>query len=61
MFCVMEYGKNIGTIKTLFLDMNQAVGFANKIMSYSGRFYRTIGNYKWYCIETREFIAIKKA
>ncbi len=60
MFYVMEYGKNIGTIKTLFLDLKQAVGFANKIISCSGRPYRTIGNHKWYCMETKEFIKIEK-
>jgi len=58
MFCVMEYGENIGTVKTLFPDVERAFGFANRIMQCSGRIYRTIGKYQWFCAETQEYIRI---
>ena len=58
MYCVMEYGENIGTVKTLFKDIKNALGFAKKIMQSSSHVYRSIDKYEWYCSETEEFVKI---
>jgi hypothetical protein len=54
----MEYGENIGTVKTLFRDVKNALGFAKRIMQWSGHVYQSIDKYQWYCSETREFVKI---
>ena len=58
MYCVMEYGENIGTVKTLFKDIKNALGFAKQIMQSSRHAYRSIDKYEWYCSETKEFVKI---
>jgi hypothetical protein len=54
----MEYGENIGTVKTLFKDIKNALGFANQLMHWSGHVYQSIDKYQWYCSETKEFVKI---
>ncbi|UCH20959.1 MAG: hypothetical protein JSU83_20970 [Deltaproteobacteria bacterium] len=60
MFCVLEYGENIGTVRKLFPDMKKALCFAKQVMDHSGRVYRTAGKHKWFCIEKKEYLKIEK-
>lgn len=59
MYCVTEYGENIGTLKNLFREKKQACDFAQRLMGFSGEKYRRIGEDKWYCIEKKEFIRVQ--
>jgi hypothetical protein len=43
MVCVIEYGENIGTLKNLFRDLQQAIGFAKQIIEFSENYYECIG------------------
>jgi len=56
---VIEYGDNIGTLKNLFRDLPQAVRFARRIMNFTDNKYESIGSYKWYCAEKKEYIKIE--
>jgi hypothetical protein len=56
---VVEYGDNIGTLKNLFGDLQQAVVFVKRIMNFTGNRYQMIGPYKWYCHEKQEYIKIE--
>jgi hypothetical protein len=58
MYCVTEYGENIGTLKNLFREKKHACEFAQRIMGFSDQKYRCIGEDKWYCIEKNEFIRV---
>jgi hypothetical protein len=58
MFSVLEYGDNIGTLKNLFWDRQQAVVFAKKIIDLSDNKYEYAGPYQWYCSEKQEYIKI---
>ena len=55
---VIEYGDHIGTLKNLFLDLQQAVVFAKKIIAVSDNRYEPVGRYLWYCREKQEYIRI---
>jgi hypothetical protein len=35
MICVVEYGKNIGTLRNIFPDKQQALAFAQRIIALS--------------------------
>jgi hypothetical protein len=59
MVSVIEYGDNIGTLKNLFTDLPQAVCFAKRIMNVADNKYESIGSYKWYCAEKKEYIKIE--
>ncbi len=59
MVSVVEYGDNIGTLKDLFWDRQQAVMFVEKIIGLSNNKYLCIGPYQWYCQEKREYIKIE--
>ena len=59
MFSVTEYGNDIGTLKNLFLDQQQAVEFARMIIGLSDNYYEYLGSNQWYCSEKREFIKIE--
>ena len=56
---VIEYGDNIGTLKNIFGDRQEAIDFAKKIISYSDNRYESIGQYKWFCQEKKEYIKIE--
>jgi hypothetical protein len=55
----VEYGDNIGTLKNLFRDRQQAVMFAEKIIAWSNNEYLRIEPYHWYCQDKREYIKIE--
>ena len=59
MVSVLEYGDNIGTLKNLFWDRQQAVVFAKKIIDLSDNNYEYIGPNQWYCHEKQEYIKIE--
>ena len=59
MICVVEYGKHIGTLRNIFPDKQQALAFAQRIIALSDGKYQSIGPYKWYCREKKEFVKIE--
>jgi len=59
MICVVEYGENIGTLRNLFPDRQQALVFARQIIALSDDKYRCIGPHQWYCRETKEYLKIE--
>jgi len=58
MISVVEYGKNIGTLKNIFWDLPQAVIFAKRIIAFSDNSYDCIGRYQWCCRAKQEYIKI---
>ena len=42
MVCVLEYGKNIGTLRNIFQDMQQAAVFAKKLIEFADDEYTCI-------------------
>jgi hypothetical protein len=60
MFCVKEYGDNIGTLKNYFLDLNQAMKFVEKVIKISGCKYRCTGPNEWHCRGKEEFLKIEQ-
>ena len=61
MVSVVEYGEHIGTLKNLFVDMNDAVNFAGRLMAASESDYEPFGPDQWYCHETGEYLKIEIA
>ena len=61
MICVVEYGKNIGTLRNLFRDFQQAQIFAEQIIALSGNKYERIGPNQWYCHEKNEYVKIENS
>jgi hypothetical protein len=59
MVCVDEYGKNIGTLRNLFRDLQQAVVFAKQIIEFADEEYTCVGTYKWFCEKKNEYVEIK--
>jgi hypothetical protein len=59
MICVLEYGENIGTLRNLFRDFQQANVFAKQIIENADEQYTCIGSNKWFCKEKKEYIEIK--
>lgn len=59
MFCVKEYGENIGTLRNLFPDIQQALVFAKQVIALSDEEYKSIGPHQWYCQEKREYVKIE--
>ena len=59
MFCVVEYGENIGTLRNLFPDIQQALVFAEQIIALSDKEYKSIGPHQWYCQEKKEYVKIE--
>ncbi len=55
MVCVDEYGKNIGTLRNLFRDLQQAVVFAKQIIEFADEEYTCVGTYKWFCEKKNEY------
>ena len=58
MVSVIEYGKNIGTLRNLFRDVEQAQIFVERIIEISGNAYENIGPNQWYCPEKNEYVKI---
>ena len=59
MVCVIEYGENIGTLKNLFRDLQQAVGFVKNIIEFSEDEYAYIGKNQWHCPDKNEYVKIE--
>ena len=58
MVCVVEYGKDIGTLRNLFRDLQQAQVFARQIIALSDNNYESVGPNQWYCQEKNEYVKI---
>ena len=56
---VLEYGNNIGTLKNIFGDLQQALKFAKTIIDFSENTYESVGTYHWYCSDKQEYIKIE--
>ena len=61
MVCVIEYGENIGTLRNLFRDFQQAQIFAKQIIALSDQNYECIGPNQWYCPEKKEYVKIENS
>lgn len=59
MVCVLEYGSNIGTLRNIFQDMQQAAIFARQIIDLADEDYTCIAANKWYCAKKNEYVEIK--
>jgi hypothetical protein len=59
MVWVDEYGEDIGTLRNLFDDLQQAVVFAKQIIESADDEYTCVGNYKWFCEKKNEYVEIK--
>ena len=59
MICVVEYGENIGTLRNLFPDKQQALAFAQRIIALSDGEFQCVGQHQWYCREKNEFVKIE--
>ncbi len=59
MVCVLEYGDNIGTLRNLFRDLDQATIFAKHIIDLSEAEYTCVATNKWYCAEKNEYVEIQ--
>lgn len=60
MFCVREYGENIGTLRNYFRDLNRALQFVEKIICSSKTKYKTVGPHEWYCRTKKEYVKIEE-
>ena len=58
MVCVVEYGKDIGTLRNLFRDLQHAQIFAEQIIALSDNKYESVGPNQWYCQEKNEYVKI---
>ena len=59
MVCVLEYGDNIGTLRNIFLDLQQATVFAKQLIDLADDEYTCIATNKWYCETKNEYVEIK--
>ncbi len=59
MICVLEYGENIGTLRNLFRDEQQALIFAKHIIALSKEEYTCIATNKWYCAKKDEYVEVQ--
>ena len=59
MICVLEYGENIGTLRNLFRDEQQAIVFAKHIIDLSEEEYTCIAANKWYCAKKKEYVEVQ--
>ena len=58
MVCVLEYGENIGTLRNIFRDLQQAIAFAKQIIEIAEEEYTCIGTHKWFCEVKNEYVEI---
>ena len=61
MISVIEYGENIGTLKNLFLNHEQALNFVIRLIEWSKNEYEHIGLNLWFCTDKKEYIKIEVA
>ena len=61
MICVLEYGENIGTLRNLFQELQQAEVFARQLIDLADEEYICIAKNKWYCEKKNEYVEIKDA
>lgn len=61
MICVVEYGENIGTLRNLFRDFQQAQIFVKQIIALSDDIYECIGPNQWYCQVKNEYVKIESS
>jgi hypothetical protein len=59
MISVVEYGENIGTLRNIFSDRQQALVFAKQLMALSDEDYQCIGPNHWYCRVKKEYVIIE--
>ena len=59
MVCVLEYGENIGTLRNLFQDLQQATVFAKQLIDLADEEYTCIAKNKWFCKKKNEYVEIK--
>jgi hypothetical protein len=59
MVCVLEYGKDIGTLRNIFHDTEQATYFVKQIIDFADEQYTCIATNKWYCENKNEYLEIK--
>ena len=59
MICVIEYGENIGTLRNLFQDFQQALIFAEQLIELSNDNYESIAPNQWYCQAKKEYVKIE--
>jgi len=59
MVCVDEYGENIGTLRNLFRNLQQAVVFAKQIIELADEEYTCGGPNKWFCKKKNEYEEIR--
>jgi hypothetical protein len=59
MVCVLEYGENIGTLRNLFQDLQQATVFAKRLIETAEDEYTCIAKHKWFCEKKNEYVEIK--
>jgi len=58
MVSVLEYGENIGTLRNLFRDEQQAIIFAKHIISLSKEEYTCIATNKWHCAKIDQYVEV---
>ena len=56
---VLEYGENIGTLRNIFQNLQEAIVFANQIIEVADEEYICIGLNKWFCEEKNEYVEIQ--
>jgi hypothetical protein len=59
MVCVLEYGENIGTLRNIFRDRQQASTFAKQLIELADEEYACIAKNKWFCEKKNEYVEIK--
>ena len=59
MVCVLEYGENIGTLRNIFHDFQQATDFAKRLIDIADDEYTCIATNKWFCEIKNEYVEIK--
>ena len=59
MVCVWEYGDNIGTLRNIFHDLQQATFFAKQLIDLAEEEYTCIAKNKWFCEKKNEYVEIK--
>ena len=59
MICVLEYGENIGTLRNIFRDQQQATVFAKQLIDLADEEYTCIAANKWYCEKKNEYVEVK--
>lgn len=59
MICVLEYGENIGTLRNIFRDQQQATVFAKQLIDLADEEYTCIAANKWFCEKKNEYVEVK--